>query len=44
LEQSPSSEVKALLASQEITCILWKSEVSLPHSQELATCPYPEPV
>ena len=43
MEQSPSWEANLFSASQEIHRILWNPESSLPHSQVLANCPYPEP-
>jgi len=39
---SPSWVAKKVAASQEIPCIM-ELEVSLPHSQQPATCPYPAP-
>ena len=42
-EQRPSGEANSLSAGQEIPRILWEHEGSLPCSQQLATCPYPEP-
>jgi hypothetical protein len=42
MEQSPSWEANRFSASQEIPCILWYPEDSLPHSQVPATCPYPK--
>ena len=41
--QSPSSEANWFAASQEIPRIFMEPEVSLPHSQASATCPYPGP-
>jgi hypothetical protein len=43
MEQSPSWEANRFVASQEIPRILLNPKVSLPHSQFLATCLYPEP-
>jgi hypothetical protein len=43
MEQSPSWEANNSSASQEIPRIIWKPEGSLLHSQQPATCPYPEP-
>jgi len=40
---NPSWEANRLWAGQEIPRILRKNEGSLPHSQEPATFPYPEP-
>ena len=41
--QSPSWEANWFAASQEIPRIFMEPEVSLPHSQASATCPYPGP-
>jgi hypothetical protein len=41
--QSPSWEDNWFAASQEIPRIFMEPEVSLPHSQASATCPYPGP-
>jgi hypothetical protein len=43
MKQSSSWEANRFPASQEIPRILWNPKISLPHSQVLATCPYPEP-
>jgi hypothetical protein len=44
MEQSPSWEANRFAASQEIPHIFMEPEGSLPHSQVLANCLYPEPV
>ena len=41
--QSPSWEANWFAASQEIPRIFMEPEVSLPHSQVPAACPYPGP-
>jgi hypothetical protein len=43
MHQSPSWEANMSSATQEILRILWNPKVSSPHSQQPATCPYPEP-
>jgi len=43
MEQSPSGDANRFSASHEIPRIFGEPEVSLPHSQVPATCPYPEP-
>jgi hypothetical protein len=42
MEQSPSWEANRSSATQEIPRVLWNPEGSIPHSQQPATCPYPE--
>ena len=42
-EQRPSWQASRSSASQEIPGIFMKTESSLPHSQNTATCPYSEP-
>ena len=43
MQHSPSWEADRLSASQEIPRIFFATECSSPHSQEPATCSYPEP-
>jgi len=43
MERSPSSEANRSPVSQETTYNLMEPEGSLSHSQQSATCPYPEP-
>jgi hypothetical protein len=42
MEQIPSWEAKSASASQNSLHVM-EIEGSLPHSQDLTTCPYPEP-
>jgi len=43
MEHSPSWEANRFSTSQEIPRVFMEPEGSLPHSQQLATCPYPDP-
>ena len=43
MEQSPSWEADRSSASADIPPQFMEHEGSLPHSQQPATCPYPEP-
>ena len=43
MEQSPSWEASRFSASQEIPAHFMEPDVSLPHWQVPATCPFPEP-
>jgi hypothetical protein len=42
MQQRPSWEANRLSASRQIPRIIKEPEGSLPHSQQLATCPYTE--
>ena len=43
MQHSPSWEANSSSVGQEIPRISWNPKVHLPHSQQLANCPYPEP-